>query len=288
MSGRKPIPKAVKKVLRAEVGFGCPIKDCGNPYLEYHHFDPPVSVKPHNNPEGMIALCAQHHKKADGGAYTLEQLHNLKKDKANADLVKGNLEWLRKDLLAVVGGNFYYETPKIITIDNIDLVSLIRDGDGYLRLNVNMLSLENEERIIIEDNSWENIGSPADLRSPPQGKELEISYPNGDYLYLRFIELDNKEQATKKYGHDVFNDLVFPLTAVEVNMYIANTNIELTPQSSKIGGLQMTGCLSKYCGGGVLIQNSGLHWKQNPIWKRQTLVEKTPHSNVLKVNFRRR
>lgn len=288
MSGRKPIPNAVKKVLRTEVGFGCPVKGCGNPYLEYHHFDPPVSVKPHNDPEGMIALCAQHHKKADGGAYTTEQLHAFKADKANADMVKGNLDWLRKDLLAVVGGNFYYETPKIITIDNIDLVSLVRDEDGYLRLNVNMLSLDPEERIIIEDNSWENIGSPIDLRSPPQGKELEVSYLNGDYLYLRFIELKSEEQAINKYGHDVFSDLNFPLTAVEVNMKIAGTRIELSPKSSQIGGLQMTGCLSSFCGGGVLIQNSGMSWKQNPIWKRQTLVEETEHPNVLKVNFGRR
>ena len=288
MSGRKPIPNAVKKELRTEVGFGCPVKGCGNPYLEYHHFDPPVSVKPHNDPEGMIALCAQHHKKADGGAYTTEQLHAFKADKANADIVKGNLDWLRKDLLAVVGGNFYYETPKIITIDNIDLVSLIRDEDGYLRLNVNMLSLEPEERIIIEANSWENIGSPIDLRSPPQGKELEVSYQNGDYLYLRFVELKSEEQAIKKYGHDVFSDLNFPLTAVEVNMKIAGTRIELSPERSLIGGLQMTGNLSSFCDGGVLIQNSGMSWKQNPIWKRQTLVEETEHPNVLKVNFGRR
>ncbi|WP_429065528.1 hypothetical protein [Aeromonas bestiarum] len=288
MSGRKPIPNSVKKVLRTEVGFGCPVKGCGNPYLEYHHFDPPVSVKPHNNPEGMIALCAQHHKKADGGAYTVEQLHALKRDTANANLVRGNLDWLRKDLLAVVGGNFYYETPKIITIDNVDLVSLVRDEDGYLRLNVNMLSLEPEERIIIENNSWENIGSPIDLRSPPQGKELEVSYPNGDYLYLRFIEIKSEEQAVKRYGHDFFSDLVFPLTTVEVNMTIAGTRIELTPESSKIGMIQMTGNISKFCGCGVLIENSGVPWRQNPIWKRQTLVEETEHPNVLKVNFGRR
>lgn len=288
MSERKPIPKSVKKVLRSEVGFGCPVKGCGNPYLEYHHFDPPVSVKPHNEPEGMIALCAQHHKKADGGAYTIEQLHALKKDKANAKLVRGNLDWLRKDLLAVVGGNFYYETPRIITIDNIDLVSLVRDEDGYLRLNVNMLSLEPDERIIIEENSWENIGSPLDLRSPPQGKELEISYHNGDYLYLRFIELQSFEQAQQRYETDVFKDITFPITAVEVNMTIAGTRIELTPISSQLVGIKMTGCLSSHCGGGVVIQNSGIQWKQNPVWKRKTLVEETEHPNVVKVNFGRR
>ncbi|WP_061011722.1 hypothetical protein [Photobacterium leiognathi] len=288
MSGRKPIPRGVKKILRAEVGFGCPVKGCGNPYLEYHHFDPPVSVKPHNEPEGMIALCAQHHKKADGGAYTVEQLHEFKKDKTNANLVKGNLDWLRKDLLAVVGGNFYYETPRIITIDDIDLVSLVRDEDGYLRLNINMLSLESEERIIIDENSWENVGSPLDLRSPPQGKELEVRYRNGDYLYLHFVELDTFEQAQKRYGTDIFREIAFPITAVEVNMTIAGTRIELTPTMSKLGGLQMTGSLSSYCGGGVLIHNSGISWKQNPIWKRQTLVEETEYPNVVKVNFGRR
>lgn len=285
---RKSIPSSVKKELRTEVGFGCPVKGCGNPYLEYHHFDPPISVKPHNNPEGMIALCAQHHKKADGGAYTAEQLHALKRDKTNADLVKGNLDWLRKDLLAVVGGNFYYETPKVITIDGIDLVSLVRDKEGYLRLNVNMLSLESEERIIIEDSSWENIGSPVDLRSPPQGKELEVKYANGDYLYLRFVELKTEVAAIKRYDRDIFSDLTFPLTAVEVNMTIAGTNIALTSESSQIEGLTMMGCLSSHCGGGVLIENSGISWKQNPIWKREMLVEQTEHPNVLKVHFGRR
>ena len=90
-SKRKPIPAKVKSILREEVGFGCIVKNCGNPYLEYHHFDPPVSIRAHNEPEGMIALCAQHHKKADGDAYTTEQLHELKKDKVNARLVKGNI-----------------------------------------------------------------------------------------------------------------------------------------------------------------------------------------------------
>lgn len=265
MNKRTSIPNEVKKILRAEVGFGCPVKGCGNPYLEYHHFDPPVNIKPHNNPEGMIALCAQHHKKADGGAYTVEQLYELKRDSANAKLVKGNLDWLRKDLMAVVGGNFYYETPRIITIDNIDLISLIRDEEGYLRLNINLLSLYPEERIIISDNSWENIGEPVDLRSPPQGKELEITYKNGDYLYLRFVELKTFEDAKEYYKTNVFSSISFPITAVEVNLTIAGTNIELTPYSSKLGGIQMTGCLSSHCGGGVVIQNTGVNWKQNSV-----------------------
>ena len=167
-SKRKSIPAKVKLILREEVGFGCPVKGCGNPYLEYHHFDPPVNIRAHNEPEGMIALCAQHHKKADGGSYTIPQLHNLKKDRTNAKLVRGNLDWLRNELLAVIGGNFYFETPIPVYIDNQEVIAIKRDKEGYLRLSVHMLSMQAEERLIINDNSWENIGSPTDLRSPPQ------------------------------------------------------------------------------------------------------------------------
>ncbi|RYU63335.1 HNH endonuclease [Aliivibrio finisterrensis] len=284
-SKRTAIPPEIKRILRNEVGFGCPIKGCGNPYLEYHHFDPPVNVRPHNEPSGMIALCAQHHKKADGGTYTIEQLHEFKCDRSNAELVKGNLDWLRKDLLAVVGGNFYYETPRIIVIDGKELVSLHRDEDGYLRLNVNMFSLEAEERIIIDNNSWENIGSPVDLRCPPQGKELEVKYANGDYLYLRFIELNNLETAIKRYGSDIFSSVQFPITAVEVNMTIANTSFSLTPKSSTLGGIQMTGNFASHCGGGVCIDNSGIQWLQNPQWKIRSRIEATEHENVIRVKF---
>lgn len=247
-----------------------------------------MNIKPHNDPEGMIALCAQHHKKADGGAYTVEQLHNLKKDKFNATVVKGNLDWLRRDLLAVVGGNFYFETPKIITVDGVDLVSLLRDEDGYLRLSVNMLSCLAEERIIIKDNYWENVGFPVDLRSPPQGKELEARYHNGDYLYLRFIELESFEKAQKRYSTNIFEDLSFPVTAVEVSMTIAGTSIELTNKSSFLGGLQVAGCLLSNCDGGIVIENTGISWKQNPKFRHEMLVEKTDHENVIKVNFSRR
>jgi hypothetical protein len=285
---RKAIPPKVKEVLRTEVGFGCPVKGCGNPYLEYHHFDPPVSVRPHNEPQGMIALCAQHHKKADGGAYTIEQLHALKSDKANAETVKGNLDWLRRDLLAVVGGVFYYETPRIIVIDGHELVSLKRDNEGYLRLSINMLSINAEERLIVEDNSWENIGNPIDLRCPPQGKELEIKYANGDFLYLKFIELNSPDEASRKYNNSMLknNDSIkFPITAVEVNMNIGGTNIQLSPESTTFGGNQIKGGLMSHCGCGIILDGTGVSWAQNPKWKLAQRVELFDGSNVVKVRF---
>lgn len=289
MANRKTIPSEVKEILRAEVGFGCPVKGCGNPYLEYHHFDPPVHIRAHNDPKGMIALCPFHHGKADGGAYTVEQLHQLKLDKVNARLVRGNLDWLRRDLLAFVGGNFYHETPRIIVIDGQEVVSLHRDKDGYLRLSVNILSISNEDRLIIKDNFWENIGKPIDLRSPPQGKELEVKYLGGDSLHIKFYELATAEKACEKYKTDIFRKIdciVFPITAVEVNMTIGGTNITLSPESTNLKGGTIRGGFTSHCGGGLLVSDTGIDWKQNSQWKLAQKIEKAEGSNIIKVNFR--
>lgn len=283
MAKRTSIPKSVKEILREEVGFGCPVRDCGNPYLEYHHFDPPVHVKPHNDPKGMIALCAQHHKKADGNAYTTEQLHEFKKNRVHSKQVKGNLDWLRRDFLSIVGGNLYYETPVPVQIDGHNLVSFSRDANGFQRLNINMLSLRAEERLIIDENSWENIGNPVDLRSPPQGKELEVSYNNGDYLSLRFSEVENKEQLQSKFGISYSYDFKFPITVVEINFAIGETNIDFSSSGTRVMGNSVTNCVTAYCGVGFCIQ-TGIVWQQNPRWKLEQRYE-TRQDNVIKVAF---
>ncbi|KQB03441.1 HNH endonuclease [Vibrio metoecus] len=283
MAKRTSIPKRVKEILREEVGFGCPVRDCGNPYLEYHHFDPPVHIRPHNDPQGMIALCAQHHKKADGNAYTTEQLHEFKKNRVHSKQVKGNLDWLRRDLLSIVGGNLYYETPIPVQIDGHNLVSFSRDASGFQRLSINMLSLRAEERLIIDENSWENIGNPVDLRSPPQGKELEVRYNNGDYLYLGFTEIENEEQLKSKYGISHSSYFRFPITAVEINFAIGETNIDFSSSGTNVMGNSITNGVIAYCNVGFCIQ-TGIDWQQNPKWKLEQRYE-IRQDNVIKVAF---
>lgn len=280
---RASIPKKVKEILREEVGFGCPIRDCGNPYLEYHHFDPPVHIKPHNDPSGMIALCAQHHKKADGGAYTNDQLHGFKKNRVHSKRVKGNLEWLRRDILSVVGGSLYYETPVPVQIDGHNLVSFKRDTDGFQRLSVNMLSLLPEERLIIDENSWENIGRPIDLRSPPQGKELEARYHNGDYLYLRFFEILTPEELKPRYGAINTAELTFPLTVVEINFSIGGVDIDFSSSGTQAMGLNVSSGVIMHCGVGFCIE-TGIKWQQNPKWKFEKKYE-VQEKNIIKVEF---
>lgn len=285
MAKRTSIPKKVKEILRTEVGFGCPVRDCGNPYLEYHHFDPPVHITPHNNPEGMIALCTQHHKKADGNAYTNEQLHAFKTNKVHSKRVQGNLDWLRRDLLSIVGGNLFYETPIAVQIDGDNVVSFKRDSEGYQRLSISMLSVLPEERVIIEENSWENIGNPLDLRAPPQGKELEVSYHNGDYLYLKFNEINDEIELQKKFNipASISFEFKFPITVVEINFAVGGTNINFSSKGTQVFGVSAKQSVISHCGVGFSL-NSGIAWQQNPRWKLKTRYEPRA-GNIIKVAF---
>lgn len=266
---RKP-PANVKRSLRQEVGFGCPINGCGNPYLEYHHFDPPFSFEQHHRVEGMIALCAEHHKKADGGAYTKEQQRDLKRNQKQSNEVRGRFDWMRNRLLAVVGGNFYYETLRILTLDGEDVVWFNRDADGYLLLNVRMRSLLPRERAIIIDNDWENIGEPVDLESPPHGKELTIRYDNGDFLSVEFMELETAEVAFGKYKCKALLEpdaIEYPITAVEVNMKAGGTNLKLSSSGMTIGGMSGVGNFASRCGEGFIL-STGIRWQENPSKRR--------------------
>jgi hypothetical protein len=264
MNRRPPVP--VIRALRSEVGFGCPVEGCGSPYLEWHHFDPPWHVEQHHRPEGMIALCTAHHPMADGGAYTVEQLRAFKQNRVNAEAVRGRFAWLRNKLLAVIGGNFYYETNTILTIDGVDVIYFTRDDDGYLRLSVHMLSLLSEQRAILEESIWTNIGNPSDINSPPSGKELEIKYANGDYLFVKFLEISNAGEAQKKYGGNLaeFNKFEYPITVVEVNYEVANTRIKFTPKETTIGGIIMKECFVSYARTAISVRFPEYKFRQNP------------------------
>lgn len=258
---RKP-PTAVIKQLRQEVGFGCPIPECGNPYLEWHHFDPLWSVEQHHNAQGMIALCAEHHKKADNGAYTDTQLAAFKRNKVDPELICGRFDWRRNKLLVVVGGNYYYETPRALVIDGHDVVATTRDEGGYLLLNVEMISLSNEARARLVENCWENIGSPVDLVCPPSGKDLDIRYSNGDRLAIHFYVLDDSIKFQERFSFAPYEDLVFPLTVAEVNCEIGGTDIKLGPKGTSIATNQFIGNFMANCGAGLVV-NLGMKWRQN-------------------------
>lgn len=248
---RRP-PTDVRRQLRREVGFGCPVGGCGNPYLEYHHFDPPWHVERHHNPSGMLALCANHHAKAD--ALTVEQCRELKTGPQSAT-VRGRFEWMRREVVAIVGGNYYHETPHMVVSRGEPLIWFERDEDGYLLLNMRMLTASHERRAQLLANDWDIAGDPLDVESPPNGSYLRVRYSNGDDVRIRFKQWDSAESLGAKHPRilSLEDTISFPLVTVEIAMVVGGTGVRFDARSSEIGGLTMTGNIMSHCGAGLVI-----------------------------------
>ena len=240
--GRRP-PRDVIRALRQEVGFCCPVRGCGNPYLTWHHFDPPWAVEHHHRPVGMIALCRQHADQADHGAFTEDQLRELKRlGRERASEVRGRFNWMRQDLLAVVGGNFYYQLMTILEINDTKCIWLDRDEDGYLQLNFQMPTVTGRPRAQIEGNFWRVLPAVNEVVCPPSGRLVEVSYNNGDKFRAEFFGIESADALDARYRvantRQWSSNLQFPITAVEIWETAAGTSIEFGPSSSNVRGIQ--------------------------------------------------
>lgn len=246
-------PIAIRRQLRQEIGFGCPVPDCGNPYLYWHHFDPPWHIKQHHEPKGMIALCGEHHPKADAGAYTMEQLHEFKqKAMGRAFGIRGRFDWMRHEILTLIGGNLFYKSPVLVRKNGQPAIWLNRDKDGYILLNVRMITMSKEPRMEIQDNFWINQGQPVDLESPPSGKLLRVVYSNGDTIGIEFFEITNIREANTRFPNFDFERYTkfpeiyrinFPVTVAEIQETVGGTDIQLSSDKVSWGHSYMRNCL---------------------------------------------
>jgi hypothetical protein len=201
----------------------------------------------------MIALCAEHHEKADHGAFTVGQLRALKKQgRDRAEALAGRFDWMREKLLAVVGGNVYYDVPTPLEISGKPAIWFNRDEQGRFLLNVEMPSLSGEPRLRIEDNYWIEIGEPDDLECPPKGTLLAATYRNGDVIRVEFSATATVDALTSRYPFlpllvEHGDEFVFPLAVVEIRLGVKASVLDLGPRGSRIlvPGLTMTGSFMK-------------------------------------------
>jgi hypothetical protein len=245
-------PTAVRRQLRQEVGFGCPVSGCGNPYLEYHHFDPPWEEEHHHDPARMIALCATHH--AQAAAWTPDQTRAMKGIDPERPDITGRFEWMREDLLAVVGGNYFYETPNMVVFRSEPMIWFERDADRRMLLNLRVLTASGEPRARLVNNDWIIRGDPTDVESPPNGSRLRIRYATGDELAVRFREWSDATSLSHVHPRAVALGpmLSFPLVTAEITVEVGGVNIKFGPTSTQIRGTQITGCVAAHCANGFL------------------------------------
>lgn len=257
-------PADLIRELRQEVGFVCPVEGCQNPFLSWHHFDPPWHEKKHHNPKGMIALCRTHHDQADNGAFTVEQLKSLKASNNNK-IVSAKFNWLRNKLLVNVGGNYHYDVTDAISIEGNRWIWFDRDSGGNLLLNFSMPSSDRRLRSFIRQNTWYALGQAEDLTCPPHGRLIKIEYPNGDSCKVEFNEIESGRELQKKYPKAPTSvtgienpeleklraqgkyiprqecPIEYPVTVVEISVKLMDGGLNITP--SKFKGFNIKNCL---------------------------------------------
>jgi hypothetical protein len=233
----------------------------------------------------MIALCREHHGQADVGTFTHDQLRELKRvGRDRSELLQGRFNWMREELLAVVGGNFYLRTPIALRVQNTPVVWFNRDEQGRLLVNLRALTTSNEPRMLMVDNFWITEGTDeAEIVCPPSGRLVEAQYPNGDRLKVEFREVNTADDFDERYPTPPLPDqmkdrlaragipepershreailragIEFPLTVVEITMKVTDAPIELGPTKSKIETNVVTGAWVVDCGVGMQIGNPG-------------------------------
>ena len=204
----------------------------------------------------MIALCSEHHAKADAGAFTVEQLREFKEQALEqAADVRGRFDWMRRELLGVVGGNFFIETPVIFEFRGQPVIWFERDRDGYLLLNVRMLTTSSDSRTVIENNFWLSQGDVCDFECPPSGRLLRVEYPNGDSLRIEFFELESAVKAQGRYPDALPEGwgISFPVTAVEIHENVAGAGIQFGPRVTTMGGGTIQNCVFRNCGAAIAL-----------------------------------
>ena len=177
-------PPDVRRTLREEVGYGCPVDHCGSPYLSWHHFDPPWSEREHHDTDGMIALCKQHHDAADGGAYTKAQLQRLKSAPylltTTHSNLRGRFEWRRERLVLHAAAGVYVGCECLLSIHDRPVIWLSRDADGYETLNLDIWSADGTPIVSMRENDWIVAPGAGDIECPAQGRSLLIRAPIND------------------------------------------------------------------------------------------------------------
>lgn len=196
MAKSRVVPTNMRKRLREEVNFGCPV--CRSPFLTYHHFDPPWEPLHIHNEKGIIALCSNCHGFAHGGSFTNQQLHHMKVNPPNAP-PEGKIPWRFRKALVISGGNYFIANNPNLLIriagrkvfalhlnDYLSIDALIADRNGIVIAQI-------QQNDIIAD-----IDKLSDLKCSVQANEISILSSKDDTKFLLKFSRKNIETVVEK------------------------------------------------------------------------------------------
>ena len=184
-------PPTVARQLRREANFGCAL--CGCPILENAHIIP-YETSHAFPPQDMVALCPTCHVRADLGRYSETFLRHTKANPHNRTHVQ-DLFLIENDHLMVhLGANRYRDIPRLIVVNDFDIISIHKDDENFPLLNVNFFDAYNNLIGMIIDSYWhvdralvwDLVYKPQHLtiRNAPRRIALDVSIENGEVFIV--------------------------------------------------------------------------------------------------------
>lgn len=190
----------IKKLLRCEVNFGCPVRfddgsGCGSPILTFHHFDPPWAGNYVHNPEGMIALCPQHHAQADGGLWSKSQLCAFKKSPFVDDAIKVQWPWQPETLVMKVGPSLVVGSGSPMRLNGRPVmhfkpVEIETLGMRTVQFDSEIRTEEGKPWLRISESWFDmRLAGTTDLVFTPQTKTFIAKHQDTTFLEMRFSKM---------------------------------------------------------------------------------------------------
>jgi hypothetical protein len=219
---------AIKRMLREEVNFGCPVRTsdggCGSPLLVFHHFDPPWRGNYVHNPEGMIALCLEHHAQADALFWTKQQLRDFKRTPFVDDAIRMAWPWTPETLTVRAGKTLVIGSGSplrmggrpIISFRRVEVPSL---GVTTVEFDADIRDANGDKWLTIDRSYFDlRLEGTTDVRFLPSTKELDIRRDDAAKIKLRLDVLTHDRFATQMRTVGMGDDVIqSSLTSIEKN-----------------------------------------------------------------------
>lgn len=233
---RSPVGRSLRKKLRKEVGFGCPVDGCRIPFLEYHHFDPPYSEGKQHSESGMIALCPIHHRQADQNAWSIKDLHEMKNIKRR-DHPKGRLGWSIDEGVVIAGGNYFFTSTLTMRINGKELFRLEQDNKTKILVNALLWNKNKDTVVEIKNNDMLiNHALLEDMDCMASGKEIYFKVPdNSNKIKVKFdreSSADILEEADKNLDSDISEYFKIELNKRILNGIVNTVRVEAVVQEN--------------------------------------------------------
>jgi hypothetical protein len=217
-------PPRIQEQLKKETLYGCAL--CGCPVLEYVHITPQPEIQAFL-PENMVALCPPHRIKYENKEITEAALHDAKINPYNKINEVSFATGESQDMAVNIGKCKFINTSRILVVDDFDIISIRRGGDGYKKyilLDINFFDKFNNLIAIVSENAW-----TAERRKPSSTGDWSIVY-EPKHLVIK--------NSTRNILFDVkINNNEITLTAS--GMYYNGSSIRITENEIFLDDLEI-------------------------------------------------